>query len=89
LLDPAPSSPSVRRTKLARLWTIVQRRALPSSTVGTAPFILPKLPALVATTREAILMKFQVVAVSLALEENRLELNLLNSARRDLEAAWR
>jgi hypothetical protein len=51
--------------------------------------ILPKLPSLLATTREAILMKFQVVAVSLALEENRLELNLLNSARRDLEAAWR
>ncbi|HEY2752749.1 hypothetical protein [Phenylobacterium sp.] len=51
--------------------------------------ILPKLPALVSTTREAILMKFEVVAEALCLEDNRDELNLLNSARRDLEAAWR
>ena len=51
--------------------------------------ILPKLPGLVATTREAILMKFEVVAEALYLEDYRNELNLLNSARRDLEAAWR
>jgi hypothetical protein len=51
--------------------------------------ILPKLPALVATTREAILMKFEVLAEALFLEDHRDELDLLNSARRDLEAAWR
>lgn len=51
--------------------------------------ILPKLPALVATSREAILIKFEVVATALCLEDNRDELRLLNSARRDLEAAWR
>jgi hypothetical protein len=51
--------------------------------------ILPKLAALAATSREAILMKFEVVAAALCLEANEDELTLLNSARRDLEAAWR
>jgi hypothetical protein len=51
--------------------------------------ILPKLAALGATSREAILMKFEVVAAALRLEENEDELRLLDSARRDLEAAWR
>lgn len=51
--------------------------------------ILSELPALVATSREAILMKFEVVAGALRLEDNQDELRLLNSARRDLEAAWR
>jgi hypothetical protein len=51
--------------------------------------IIPRLPGLIATTREAILMKFEVVADLLRLEDHRDELNLLNSARRDLDAAWR
>ena len=51
--------------------------------------IIPRLPELIATTREAILMKFEVAADLLRLEDHRDELNLLNSARRDLEAAWR
>lgn len=51
--------------------------------------ILPKLSTLVATSREAILMKLEVVAAALCLEANEDELTLLNSARRDLEAAWR
>jgi len=51
--------------------------------------IIPRLPGLIATTREAILMKLEVVADLLRLEDHRDELDLLNSARRDLEAAWR
>jgi hypothetical protein len=51
--------------------------------------ILPKLAKLVATSREAILMKFEVAAAGLCLEDNGDELRLLNSARHDLAAAWR
>jgi hypothetical protein len=51
--------------------------------------IIPRLPGLIATTREAILMKFEVLANLLCLEDHRDELNLLNSARRDLDAVWR
>jgi hypothetical protein len=51
--------------------------------------IIPMLPGLIATTREAVLLKFEVLANLLRLEDHRDELNLLNGARRDLDAAWR
>jgi hypothetical protein len=51
--------------------------------------IIPLLPRLVATTREAVLLKFEVLATLLGLEDRRDELALLDSARRDLDAVWR
>ncbi|HEX3367002.1 hypothetical protein [Phenylobacterium sp.] len=50
---------------------------------------IPMLPGLVATSREANLIKFEVLATLLRPEGHRDELILLHSARRDVEAAWR
>jgi hypothetical protein len=55
---------------------------------GECAHVIPKLPSLAATSRTAILLKFEVLAHVLRREEHRDEHALLRSTLRDLKAAW-